>query len=174
MAPPNAAPREPGSGEPGDDDGLDVEARFAEIVSDLDGVSAPADGTRGDEPPGASGPGDSAPRGSQSFPSAPWVRPSGPRDWPTTPEVEALEEEQTHFTPPDPPLHLGRDPLLNLAWVLVVGVPLATLVLIVLLQPFPAVVGPVGAGLFLAGLGILIWRMPKHRDADDHDPGAVV
>ena len=35
------------------------------------------------------------------------------RDWPTTPEVEDLEEAESHFVPPDPPLVLGRDPLLK-------------------------------------------------------------
>ena len=34
--------------------------------------------------------------------------------------------------------------------------------------------GQIGLGLFVAGLGVLIWRMPHQRDPDDDGPGAVV
>ncbi|OLT49519.1 hypothetical protein [Cellulosimicrobium sp. CUA-896] len=160
-----------------------MEAQWAGIVAGLDDLSGlgPEDRPRGgdeapparDAPPGPAG----RTTGSDalgSVPVAPWVRPTGPRDWPATPEVEALEEAESHFVPPDPPLVLGRDPLLTMAWALVVGVPVLLLVLLVLARPFPVVVAQVGGAAFLAGLAVLLWRMPHRRDDDHAGPGAVV
>ena len=76
--------------------------------------------------------------------------------------------------PPDPPLVLGRDPLLTMAWALVVGVPILLLVVLVVARPYPVLVAQVGGGAFLVGLAILLWRMPHRRDDDDRGPGAVV
>lgn len=107
------------------------------------------------------------------------ILPAGPRDWPLSPEAEALEEEESHFTPPEPPPLLSRDPLLTMAWSFVVGVPVLAVVGIVVSAAVPALsipplVGQIGLGLFVAGLGVLIWRMPHQRDPDDDGPGAVV
>ncbi|MFD2792277.1 hypothetical protein ACFS27_01815 [Promicromonospora vindobonensis] len=107
------------------------------------------------------------------------ILPAGPRDWPLSPESEALEEEDSHFTPPVPPPLLSRDPLLTMAWSFVVGVPTLALVGMVVSAAMPSVaipplVGQIGVGLFVAGLGVLIWRMPHQRDPDDDGPGAVV
>ncbi|MFB8229723.1 hypothetical protein [Cellulosimicrobium sp. NPDC055967] len=167
------APREPA---------LDVEAQWAGIVAELSDLSDLDDDARGPEDGG--GPTDGtdgpspAPREGRdvlgSVPVAPWVRTSGPRDWPTTPEVEDLEEAESHFVPPDPPLVLGRDPLLTMAWALVVGVPVLLLVVLVVVRPYPVIVAQVGGGAFLAGLAILLWRMPHRREDDDEGPGAVV
>ncbi|MBD8077574.1 hypothetical protein [Cellulosimicrobium arenosum] len=166
----------PSSGPPDDDPALDVDRQWAGIVaelSDLSGLDGPARSPegegRGPTAPGTRAPGD--PLG--SIPRAPWVRASGPRDSPTTPEIEDLEEAESHFVPPDPPLVLGRDPLLTMAWTVVAGVPLVLLVLLVVARPFPVIAAQVGIGLFLAGLAVLLWRMPHHRD-DDRGPGAVV
>lgn len=107
-------------------------------------------------------------------------RPSGPRDWPVTPAVEALEEAETHFTPPEPePLLSDKDPLLTMAWIAVAGIPILALVSVIVVAAIPtfsipALVGQVALGLFVAGLGVLLWRMPHHRDPEDDDPGAVV
>lgn len=108
-----------------------------------------------------------------SIPVAPWVRATGPRDWPTTPEVEALEDEDDHFVPPEPPPLGGRDPLTTLAWALVAGVPLVAVLAVLVLGRVPVVAAQVAGGLFLAGVGVLVWRMPHRRD-DDDGPGAVV
>lgn len=170
MAPPNADPPAPTPDDSPGDDGMDINDRFAEIVRDFHDAPPATDTAPGSIESATASP----PRGSDAFPAAPWVRPPGPRDWPTTPEVEALEEAENRFTPPDPPLVLGRDPLITMAWVLVVGVPLLILVLALAWRPFPTIVGQVGAAAFLAGLAVLVWRMPHHRDVDDHDPGAVV
>nr|BFF21528.1 hypothetical protein GCM10025730_50490 [Promicromonospora thailandica] len=104
---------------------------------------------------------------------------SGPRDWPLSPEAEALEEAESHFTPPEPPPLLSRDPLLTMAWSFVVGVPVLAVIGMILAAAIPALeipplVGQIGIGLFVAGLGVLIWRMPHQRDPDDDGPGAVV
>ncbi|MBN0039571.1 hypothetical protein JN535_05190 [Cellulosimicrobium cellulans] len=185
---PDDASRGPEDPGPDDDDGarqddapgepaLDVEAQWAGIVAELSDLER--DAARGPEaaPGGADGP-SPAPRDGRdvlgSVPVAPWVRASGPRDWPTTPEVEDLEEAESHFVPPDPPLVLGRDPLLTMAWALVVGVPILLLVVLVVVRPYPVIVAQVGGGAFLAGLAILLWRMPHRRDDDDEGPGAVV
>ena len=164
----------------GDDD---VASRWADIVATLGDMDASrADGETGDQ----EGPAES----SQTSPSdaeasadgqgaEPRRQPTGPRDWPLTPEVEALEEAEAHFTPPEPPPLLSRDPLLTMAWSFVVGVPVLALIgmLVSAAVPslaIPALVGQVGLGLFVAGLGVLIWRMPHQRDPDDDGPGAVV
>ncbi|MGN7704822.1 hypothetical protein [Cellulosimicrobium sp. 22601] len=159
---------------------LDVDAQWAGIVAELSDLSElDRDAARG--PDDGAGPADGpspAPREGRdvlgSVPVAPWVRTSGPRDWPTTPEVEDLEEAESHFVPPDPPLVLGRDPLLTMAWALVVGVPILLLVVLVVVRPYPVIVAQVGGGAFLAGLAILLWRMPHRREDDDEGPGAVV
>ncbi|MFD7024534.1 hypothetical protein [Promicromonospora sukumoe] len=105
--------------------------------------------------------------------------PSGPRDWPLSPDTEALEEADSHFTPPEPPALLSRDPLLTMAWSFVVGVPVLAVVGMIVSAAVPAIsipplAGQIGLGLFVAGLGVLIWRMPHQRDPDDDGPGAVV
>lgn len=107
------------------------------------------------------------------------ILPAGPRDWPLTPEIEALEEADSHFTPPEPPPLMSRDPLLTMAWSFVVGVPMLALVGMIVSAAMssvsiPPLAGQIGLGLFVTGLGVLIWRMPHQRDPDDDGPGAVV
>ena len=186
----------------GDDD---VASRWADIVATLgdmdvsraDGTSAdpeePAESSQTSRPDAESGAADRADgsadtsvddraddRADGEQASGPRViLPAGPRDWPLSPESEALEEEESHFTPPVPPPLLSRDPLLTMAWSFVVGVPTLALVGMVVSAAMPAVaipplVGQIGVGLFVAGLGVLIWRMPHQRDPDDDGPGAVV
>lgn len=176
---------EPTGGEP-QDPALDVDARWAGIVAELSDLSElkdlDDDASRGaDDAAGAgtaSGTPGAAPRGPRdvlgSVPVAPWVRATGPRDWPTTPEVEEIEEAESHFVPPDPPLVLGRDPLLTMAWAVAVGVPLVLLVVLVVARPYPVIVAQIGGAAFLAALAVLVWRMPHRRDDDDQGPGAVV
>ncbi|GII98030.1 hypothetical protein CLV28_1544 [Sediminihabitans luteus] len=170
---PSAGPSDQGRAA---DDDLDVESRWADIVAELGDV-------RGADLPGADLPGaDVAPAvpppsgrtGPGGFPVAPWVQASGPRDYPTTPEVEDLEDEESHFRPPEPPALTGRDPLLTLAWGLVAVTPLVLLVTAVLADPFPRIVAQLCGAGFVAGVGVLVWRMPHRRDPEDHDPGAVV
>ena len=146
----------------------DVDATFAAMVSQLGDLR----GAPGGPPP------------DPVIPTTPPARHAvtgravGPRDWPTTPEVEALEEAESHFTPPDPALWSGRrDPLATGALIGAIGIPLLGLVCLVLRSvltawPVPFVVGPILAVVWLGCIGVLVWRMPHRRDHDDD--GAVV
>ncbi|MGC5166519.1 hypothetical protein [Luteimicrobium sp. DT211] len=149
-----------------------AEEQWRSLVADLEAASAGAPEASAPEAPAPDSPADDAP--ARTIDVAPWVRPTGPRDWPTGPEVEDLEEQESHYVPPEPPPVLGHDPLLNLAWGLVAAAPLVVLVVLVLVRPFPALVGQIAGAAFLAGIGVLLWRMPHRRDEDDDDPGAVV
>lgn len=181
-----------------------VDARFADLVASLGDLGAgPATRTSLPDPsdrhgPRQSGspaagddvvqpPDDDRPFGAQgeipegrSLPPGVGRRPAGPRDWPVTPEVEALEEADSHFTPPEPePLLNDKDPLLTMAWIAVAGIPVLALITVIAVAAIPAfsipaLVGQVALGLFVAGLGVLLWRMPHRRDPEDDDPGAVV
>lgn len=182
MGDPNAAPvpdprddgadrAEPPAGEAAWTDEW-AERQWNDIVAELTSPGTPdgsAQGTRTGLPPSievapwVSGPG-----------GAPRPRAVGPRDWPTTPEQAAAEEADDHFVPPEPPHLLGHDPLANLAWGMVALAPLVVLVLLVVVRPFPRLAAELAGAAFLAGVAILVWRMPGRRD-DDHDgTGAVV
>ena len=74
---------------------------------------------------------------------------------------------------------MSRDPLLTMAWSFVVGVPTLALIGMIVSAAvssvsIPPLAGQIGLGLFVTGLGVLIWRMPHQRDPDDDGPGAVV
>ena len=167
-----------------------VEARWADIVAQLGPLDEPTDAEGADEPAGDTGvdtgvdtgggtrTGPAADPRDDAVPPGRVVSP-GPRDWPVTPEIEELEETESHFTPPEPEPVLSRDPLLTLAWAAVVGVPVLVVLGVVLRAAVPALripgwSGPVAGVLFLVGLGVLLWRMPHRRDPDDHGTGAVV
>lgn len=94
-----------------------------------------------------------------------------PRAWAPDPDVE---EAESHFEPPDPGPVLGGDPLLTMAWGAVIGVPVLLMVAVVAWRDIPMVVLQAAGVGFLAGLGVLLWRMPHRRDEEDDDPGAVV
>lgn len=142
----SAGPATEGSGASRSDDDIDVDEQWARIIAELSELST---------------------LGPAADPPVHRARVRGPRDWPVTAEVEALEEAETHYTPPEPPPVLGRDPLAVIAWSLVVGVPMLLVVLLVFAHPFPVTIGRIGAGLFVAGLAVLLWRMPRNRDDDD-------
>lgn len=103
----------------------------------------------------------------------------GPRDWPTTPDVAALEDAQTRFTPPNPSGVLkAADPIRRAAAIGAVGFPILTILAFVLRVAlgnlaWPIWPGPIFGVLFLASLLVLLWRMPKAR-SDRDDDGAVV
>lgn len=147
---------------------VDVEAEWRQIVErlgDLDRSGGPPPADEPEEPD------DLAP------PTRRVVGPGGPgsdpRAWAPDP---AVEEAEGHFVPPDPGPVLGGDPLLTMAWCAVLGVPALVVLSVVVGARLPGLVLQIGAGVFLAGLGVLLWRMPRGGDADDVDrgPGAVV
>lgn len=153
----------------------DVDARWQEIIAQLGDLDA---GTAG-RPEAEAGTGTeqdaAAPRPPADEPvPARTVRPAAPasahRAWAPDP---AVEEAEDHFEPPDPGPVLGGDPLLTMAWTVVVGVPVLFIAAVVLWRDIPTVVLRVAAGAFVAGVGLLLWRMPHRRDEDD-GPGAVV
>jgi hypothetical protein len=94
-----------------------------------------------------------------------------PRAWAPDPEVE---EAENHFVPPDPGPVLGGDPLLTMAWIAVVGVPVLLLVALIGWGDVPTRLLQVCGVLLAAGVGVLVWRMPHRRAEDDDDNGAVV
>lgn len=158
-----------------------VEARWADIVERLGSLDVQPGTSAGSVPDAARPADDGGPDGGSDGAAdvAPPPHATGPRDWPTTPEVEALEEAESHFVPPEPEPVLSRDPLLTLCWAVLVGVPVLTVALVVVraMVPtlhLPAWLGPAGGVAFLAAVVVLLWRMPHHRDPEDDDSGAVV
>ncbi|MBC7290146.1 MAG: hypothetical protein H5T83_02260 [Actinotalea sp.] len=160
-----------------------VDREWQEIVARLrgDDVADPASEpgpVPGDRPAGGTPPPkERAPGSPPSSPSdAATGRPPGapsptdPRAWTLDPEIE---ERDSHFEPPDPGPVLGGDPLLTMAWAAVVAAPVLFLLSVTLWRSLPQVLLQVAAVFFVAGLGVLLWRMP-HRRGDDDGPGAVV
>ncbi len=180
------------AGEPPEDPDLD--AQWQDIVARLGDLGPGADGPGpthagpGDEPAGSAPDDAREPEGPQDAGSTPrrrkddvagshTVRPadpnvSGPRNWAPDP---AAEEAEDHFVPPDPGPVLGGDPMLVMAWVAVLAAPLLVLVAVVAWPTMPTWLLEVAGVGFLAGVGLLLWRMPHRRDPDDEDDnGAVV
>ncbi len=162
-------PRGPSGGEPPGDPEFD--ARWQDIVARLGDLSVPVDGpskdVASDPAPGEPGQSDDTTPPDPSRTSDPSL--SDPRAWAPDP---AFDEAEDHFEPPEPEPVLGGDPLLTLAWIVVLAVPVLTIISLVAAPQVPTFVLQ-GAGLaFLAALGLLLWRMP--HDRDDDDPGAVV
>ena len=120
----------------------------------------------------------------------------GPRDWPASASVEALEDEDSHFTPPRPGRVLGiaPDPVRRMAAFGAGLGPLLAIVGLVLRAAFGRGGGSSGIGatsgigtlitglllfsavLFIASLLTLLVKMPAKRpDAfDTPDDGAVI
>lgn len=180
------------AGEPPEDPDLD--AQWQDIVARLGDLEPGADGSGPTRPSTGHGPGaDPAPedptprspreegqtprRRKDDVPGPHTVRPPdpgvpGPRNWAPDPDVEEAED---HFVPPDPGPVLGGDPLLVMAWVAVLAAPLLVLVAVVAWPTMPTWLLEVAGVGFLAGVGLLLWRMPHRREPDDEDDnGAVV
>jgi len=109
------------------------------------------------------------------------ARPRGPRDWPTTPDVEALEDLDSHFTPPRPGAVLGvtTEPWRRVASLgIIIGPIVAILGLIVraIIGPGPLIYGLLlfAAILFIVTLISLFAKLPNGATRHDGDDGAVV
>lgn len=159
------------------DEAEDVDARWQEIIAQLADLDseAPGAGRAGPDHDREAEPGAGPVRTPTTDPTAArTVRPAAPasshRSWSPDP---AVEEAEDHFEPPDPGPVLGGDPLLTMAWAVVVGVPVLFIAAVVLWRDIPTVVLRSAAVAFVAGVGLLLWRMPHRRDEDD-GPGAVV
>ncbi|MEC5199970.1 hypothetical protein RCH21_002209 [Arthrobacter sp. PL16] len=89
---------------------------------------------------------------------------AGPRDYDAPVEPE---EEDSGFTPDEPPPLGSGDPLTVLAWIGAAGGPILLLLFAMFWRdaPLAATLGVVA--LFLAGVGFLVTKLPKHRDIGD-------
>ena len=164
-------------------------ASLVERLGDLD--ASVADGTRADDPSSTAtgGPGTATPGEVTSYPVAPWVqrprtvrpaaesRPASGRDWDGTGQIDDAESEvdaQEHFVPSDPGPVLGGDPLLTMAWLVVVGMPLFLFAVLIAWRSAPLAIVEAACVVLFLGVGVLLWRMPHRREDDDDDTGAVV
>ncbi|GAB4098684.1 hypothetical protein [Sinomonas halotolerans] len=76
------------------------------------------------------------------------------------------------FTPEDPePVLAGADPGTVLAWCAALGAPFALLAFSLLWRSVPGYVVALLIAAFVAGVGVLIMRLPHSKD-DDGDDGA--
>lgn len=154
-----------------------IVAQLGDLGTDVD-LDAPATA----EPP----PADAAPpRPAVTYPVAPGVAdprstasptPLG-RDWQGSDqfdEAEAAVDDLEHFVPPDPGPVLGGDPLLTLGWLGAAGLPIGLLLALVFWPDVPTRWLQVAAALWVVSCGVLMWRLPRHRDPEDDDTGAVV
>jgi hypothetical protein len=168
-----AAEPRPAGGEPTP---AEVEQRWQELVSQLGeraGPVGPAELRRleldAGEQTGRRAADEPAPAPDDRRVARP-AAPDDPRGWAPDPDVEEADD---HFEPPEPGPVLGGDPLLTMAWVAVLGMPLLLVVTVVAWRDIPAALLTAAGVAFLAGIGLLLWRMPAGRD-DDRGPGAVV
>ena len=137
-----------------------------------DDIILPPRRRRADDPGSESGRGGRVIRPAMPGPDdEPPDEPPGPRSWLPDPDVD---EAENHFVPPDPEPVFNGSPLLTLAWIAVAGLPVLAVVAALFWRGIPMVVLQTAAVLFLAGIGVLLWRMPHRRDPDDDDQGAVV
>ncbi|MFC7406081.1 hypothetical protein [Georgenia alba] len=156
-----AGPSRDGASEPGPLDDAQVAERWAELTAELGELEVPRD-ERSDRDPDLEADGDGATATHQP-------RPLGPRDY-----LEQEDPDGDRYVPPDPEPLQHSDPALTLGWVATVGSLLVGLVLFVVTSPGRWVTVGLGATL-LCGVGLLLWRMPAHRDEDGDDgDGAVV
>ncbi|HLS03901.1 MAG TPA: hypothetical protein VK030_03985 [Actinomycetales bacterium] len=84
------------------------------------------------------------------------------------------DEVEDAFVPPDPGPIMDGDPLLTLAWIGAVGGPFILFILALFWRSAPSLLFWIAGALALAGLAILVWRMPHTRDPEDFDDGARV
>jgi len=99
---------------------------------------------------------------------------AGPRDWDAGDEPADGDDVEGGFVPPDPGPVLGGDPLLTMAWAGVIAVPLVLVASTVLNYAVPTWLFVAIGAVFVAGVGVLVSRLPSHRPTDDDDNGAVV
>jgi len=150
--------------EPGGDVPDDFEARWAELTSRLGELRLPpAEDDPAPEP-------EAEPR------AATFV--VGPRDYRPTPETEDDDDPERDvvdgFVEPDPDPLSRAEPVLVVGWVSLLGGLALMVVCVLAWRGAPGMVWLVAVGALATGIGLLLWRMPARRDADDYDDGAVV
>ncbi|GAA3172956.1 MULTISPECIES: hypothetical protein [Streptomyces] len=120
-------------------------------------------------PSGPAAPGSGSPGSFVVF--APGV---GPRDWsaaePSDDDFD--EDDEGHFTPPEPPPLPQADVTAKFAWLAVLGGPLLLIVTVLLQQPVTWWITVLGIGGFLGGFATLIARMKNDDEDDGPTPGS--
>ena len=84
------------------------------------------------------------------------------------------EEEDEGYTPPEPPPIGATDPLPTLAWLMALGGPIFTVLLLIFWTTAPGWVYLSAVAASVAGWLVLFWRMPRGRSDSDDDNGAVL
>ena len=94
---------------------------------------------------------------------------AGPRDY-EVPE----DDEDEGYIPPEPPPIGATDPLPTLAWLMALGGPVLTVLLLIFWTTAPGWLYLSAVGASLVGWLVLFWRMPKGRSDSGDDNGAVL
>lgn len=154
--------------EPDDDreptpDADDIDIRFAEITASLGDLTVPP-----------AEPEEGRLEDLHPEPAAPVPATPGPRDFELGAEVPLEDDDEPGFAPPEPPALTGSDPLLTTGWIGVVAPVALVFVYLMLWRNMPPALLLTAGVVFVLSVGILIWRLPAHRDPHDHDDGAVV
>jgi hypothetical protein len=102
----------------------------------------------------------------------PQMQPPAQRDEPDL--LNAWDDPDDHFVPPEPPPLPTPEPPRLLAWAGVFGVPVLVIVVSVLKISVPSFVSLLGLAWFVGGFGYLVATMRRDDDPDPWDDGAVL
>lgn len=164
------------STDPSDDPdrGLDVDARFAEIVAGWEPSAPEVDDQEADEPDDVGPVPPAVEERAPEPPPAERLRGLFQPSWNDPLDSEASWDDEGHFVPPPPPPLPSIEPHRRLAWAGLVGTPLVALLLI-------------GAGIrisgwiafllvmaFVGGFGYLVATMRSGPDDFSGDDGARI
>jgi hypothetical protein len=105
-------------------------------------------------------------------PVQPRVQPPAQRDDPDL--LDAWDDPDDHFVPPEPPPLPTLDPPRLLAWAGVFGVPMLVIVVSVLQISIPSFVSLLCLAWFVGGFGYLVATMRRDDDPNTRDDGAVL
>lgn len=100
-------------------------------------------------------------------PSGHGDQPAEARDW-----LDAYDDPEDHFVPPEPERVPAPDPPRLIAWAGVFGVPVVVLVLVVLRVSLPPWASMLCLAWFVGGFGYLVATMRREPPEDDWDDGA--
>jgi hypothetical protein len=177
-------------GEREDHPELDVDAAFAAIVA---GFAEPLPTGAGPWPAAedvdADAPPQDPPTDPTPFPDVARLRPStrtprhrlpdgslDPRDRADGEGSGSLpgEDDEERFVPPEPPPITSTDLASRLAWLGVLGGPLVLLLAALTWNHLPTLVVLAALSAFVGGFITRVARLPRDRDEDGPDDGAVV
>ncbi len=173
---------DPPSRNDGPDPGLDVDAAFAAIVANWgpptpDAPDDTSGATVAPEPPATRAPAPPVAPIAGTPPSTPPSTPSSTKDagWGDPLNSRATWDDEGHFVPPVPPPLPSVEPRRRLAWIGLLGSPVAGLLLVLLQVAIPGWLSAFLVCAFVGGFCYLVATMGK-RPSDDWsgDDGAVV